>query len=156
MTLALRRTVFFDGERRPNDYEVRHDGRTVGRVYRMRSTGRELWRWTQSGYSNRRTVRTAAWRTDPPFRAAWRVWPELRRHKICVSSKPPAARRILFCAIGTFLFKCPNTTHSVQGWLDEGIYEDENTYHTIECAACGQVHLVSPTTGRVLRRPGED
>ena len=28
-TLALCRTVFLDGERRPDDYEVRHDGRTV-------------------------------------------------------------------------------------------------------------------------------
>jgi hypothetical protein len=41
--------VFADGERRPDDYEVRHDGRTVGRIYRMRSTGRELWHWTQIG-----------------------------------------------------------------------------------------------------------
>jgi hypothetical protein len=30
MTLALRRTVVLDGERRPDDYEVRHDGQTVG------------------------------------------------------------------------------------------------------------------------------
>jgi hypothetical protein len=29
-TLALRRTVVLDGARRPDDYEVRHDGRTVG------------------------------------------------------------------------------------------------------------------------------
>jgi hypothetical protein len=49
MTLALRRTVFADGERRPDDYEVRHGGQTVGRIYRMRSTGRELWLWTQIG-----------------------------------------------------------------------------------------------------------
>ena len=49
MTLALRRTVWLDGERRPDDYEVRHAGRTVGRILRLRSTGRELWRWTQSG-----------------------------------------------------------------------------------------------------------
>jgi len=34
-TLALRRTVFADGERRADDYEVRYDGRTVGRIYRM-------------------------------------------------------------------------------------------------------------------------
>jgi hypothetical protein len=40
MILALRRTVFLEGERRPDDYEVRHDGRSVGRIYRMRSTGR--------------------------------------------------------------------------------------------------------------------
>ena len=47
MTLALRRTVFHDGERRPDDYIVVHAGRTVGRIYRMRSTGRELWQRTQ-------------------------------------------------------------------------------------------------------------
>ena len=47
MTLALRRTVFLDGERRADDYEVRYDGRTVGRILRLRSTGRELWLWTQ-------------------------------------------------------------------------------------------------------------
>jgi hypothetical protein len=49
MTLALRRTVFADGERRSDDYEVRHNGRTVGRILRLRSTGRELWQWTQIG-----------------------------------------------------------------------------------------------------------
>jgi hypothetical protein len=47
MTLALRRTVFLDGEKRPDDYEVRYHDRTVGRIYRMRSTGRGLWLWTQ-------------------------------------------------------------------------------------------------------------
>src|SRR5215472_2762487 len=47
--LALRRTVFADGERRADDYEVRHQGRTVGRILRLRSTGRELWLWTQIG-----------------------------------------------------------------------------------------------------------
>jgi hypothetical protein len=49
MTLALRRTVFLDGERRLDDYEVRYNGQTVGRIYRMRSTGRQLWLWTQIG-----------------------------------------------------------------------------------------------------------
>jgi len=59
--------------------------------------------------------------------------------------------------MGTLLFRCPNTGRSVQGWLAEGLSEeDENTYHTIECLACGQVHFVSPATGRVLRLPGED
>jgi hypothetical protein len=50
MTIALRRTVFLDGERRPDDYEVRHNGRTIGRILRLRSTSRELWRWTQIGW----------------------------------------------------------------------------------------------------------
>jgi hypothetical protein len=49
MLAVLRRTVWLDGERRPDDYEVRHDGQTVGRIYRMGSTGRELWQWTQIG-----------------------------------------------------------------------------------------------------------
>jgi hypothetical protein len=49
MTLALRRTVFADGKRRADDYEVRYNGRTVGRILRLRSTGRELWLWTQIG-----------------------------------------------------------------------------------------------------------
>jgi hypothetical protein len=49
MTLALRRTVFLDGERRPDDYEVRYNGRTIGRILRLRSTGPELSHWTQIG-----------------------------------------------------------------------------------------------------------
>ena len=47
MTLALRRTVWLDGENRPNDYTVFHDGQKVGRIYRINSTARELWLWTQ-------------------------------------------------------------------------------------------------------------
>ena len=41
--------MLHDGKRRSDDYEVRYNGRTVGRIYRMRSTGRELWLWTQIG-----------------------------------------------------------------------------------------------------------
>ena len=44
MTLALRRTVFLDGEQRPDDYEVRHNGRTVGRILRLQA--RAGWHWT--------------------------------------------------------------------------------------------------------------
>jgi hypothetical protein len=47
MSLTLRRTVFVDGERPPDDYEVRYEGRTVRRILRLRGTGRELWQWTQ-------------------------------------------------------------------------------------------------------------
>ena len=42
MTLALRRSVWPDGERSPDDYEIRHDGRTVGRICRKRGTGRSF------------------------------------------------------------------------------------------------------------------
>jgi len=45
-----RQTVFLDGERHPEDYEIRYNGQTGGRGYRLRSTGRELWHWTQIGW----------------------------------------------------------------------------------------------------------
>jgi hypothetical protein len=32
---------------------------------------------------------------------------------------------------------------------------DPDTYHTVDCLACGQVHLVSRANGRVLN-PGEE
>jgi hypothetical protein len=76
MTLALRRTVFADGERRPDDYEVRYDGQTVGRIYRLRSTGRELWRRTQSGLAQpshgpNGGVADTLDEAKAAFRAAW-------------------------------------------------------------------------------------
>jgi hypothetical protein len=49
MSLALRRLVWPDGSSRPDDYSVIHKGKVVGRIYRMKSTGRETWMWTQSG-----------------------------------------------------------------------------------------------------------
>jgi hypothetical protein len=42
MSLVLRRTAWLDGDNRPNDYTVFHDGRKVGRIYQMNSTAREL------------------------------------------------------------------------------------------------------------------
>jgi hypothetical protein len=39
MTLALRRSGL-------DDYDVIHDGETVGRIYRMNADREELWRWT--------------------------------------------------------------------------------------------------------------
>jgi hypothetical protein len=50
-----------------------------------------------------------------------------------------------------FLFRCPNTDLHVQGWLaDDGSDEPGDTYGTVNCLACRQVHLVNPSTGRVL------
>ena len=45
--IAFRRTAFLDDEQRPDDYEVRYNGRTAGCTYRLRSTGRELWQSKQ-------------------------------------------------------------------------------------------------------------
>jgi hypothetical protein len=79
MTLALRRTVFLDGERRPDDYEVRHDGRTVGRILRLRSTGRELWHWTQIGWGPTHGPNGAVTDTLDEAKAAFRHLGRLRR-----------------------------------------------------------------------------
>ena len=76
MTLALKRIVWSDGTSRPDDYNVVHEGRRVGRIYRMNSTGRELWRWTQSGifqptHGPNGTVADTLDEAKAAFRAAW-------------------------------------------------------------------------------------
>ncbi len=48
-----------------------------------------------------------------------------------------------------FLFRCPNTGLHVQGWVaDDGSEDTDETYETVSCGACLQVHLVSPRTCR--------
>ena len=51
-----------------------------------------------------------------------------------------------------FLFRCPNTGLHVQGWVvaDDGSDEPGETYETVNCQACRQMHLVNPRTGRVM------
>jgi hypothetical protein len=74
-TLALRRTVWLDGENRPNDYTVFHEGRKVGRIYRMNSTARELWQWTQidwgPSYGPNGGVADSLDEAKTAFRRAW-------------------------------------------------------------------------------------
>ena len=50
-----------------------------------------------------------------------------------------------------FLFRCPNVGLQVQGWRAEDVSQQNgDTYETVTCTACTQVHLVNPVTGRVL------
>jgi len=58
--------------------------------------------------------------------------------------------------MATFVFRCPSTGLKVQGWSAEEIPDEPNTYETITCTACGQLHLVNPSTGRALGDPRED
>jgi hypothetical protein len=54
-------------------------------------------------------------------------------------------------SMATRVFLCPNTGQRVQGWFADD--ESENggeTYQTVNCLACGQVHMVNPKTGKVL------
>jgi hypothetical protein len=51
------------------------------------------------------------------------------------------------------LFKCPITGQHVSAWVAEGINgggDGDVRPETITCAACRQVHLVHPKTGKVL------
>ena len=50
-----------------------------------------------------------------------------------------------------FLYRCPATGYRVQGFIAEELPAD--TYEAVACTACGRLHLVNPTTGKVL---GED
>lgn len=52
-----------------------------------------------------------------------------------------------------FMYRCPNTGYRVQGFVAEEVSNDADTYETVTCIVCQQVHLVNPATGKVL---GED
>jgi hypothetical protein len=59
---------------------------------------------------------------------------------------------LLWWAMAPFLFQCPKTRLNVQGWLAEEIPSDNKIFLTVECVACGRVHLVNPATGKVMGR----
>jgi hypothetical protein len=43
----------------------------------------------------------------------------------------------------------------VQAWIADDP-SDDNTYATVSCMACRQVHLVNPSTGKVLGAADDD
>jgi hypothetical protein len=50
-----------------------------------------------------------------------------------------------------FLYRCPMTGLKVQGWVaDDPEAKVDATYEPLTCIACTRVHLVNPSTGRVL------
>jgi hypothetical protein len=48
-----------------------------------------------------------------------------------------------------FLYRCLATGMKVQGWRADEVDDDE-TYVSVICLACRQVHLVNPATGKTL------
>jgi hypothetical protein len=55
------------------------------------------------------------------------------------------------CGMAPFLYRCPNTSRLVQGRSADDASEGEGeTYETVTCAACGQMHLLKHATGKVL------
>jgi hypothetical protein len=59
MTLALRRTAFADGERRPDDYEVRYHDQTVFTAWA--APGGSCGNGLRSAYATRATAQMVAW-----------------------------------------------------------------------------------------------
>jgi hypothetical protein len=63
---------------------------------------------------------------------------------------------VLPSAMLAILFRCPNTGFHVQGWFAEDVSDNgEDTYRSLTCLACRQVHLVNPKTGNVVGTIGE-
>jgi len=50
-----------------------------------------------------------------------------------------------------FIYRCPATGLNVQGWFADEVVPNENeTYESVKCLACSQLHLVNRSTGRPL------
>jgi hypothetical protein len=49
-----------------------------------------------------------------------------------------------------FLYRCPNTGYRVQGFTAEEVSDEgAETFVTVTCIICNQLHLVNPATGKV-------
>jgi hypothetical protein len=50
-----------------------------------------------------------------------------------------------------FLFRCPNTGFQVQAWAaNDDPEDDQETYESVTCLACGALHMINPKTGKLL------
>lgn len=66
----------------------------------------------------------------------------------------PSVPRFSGATMATIVFRCPDTGLQIQGSIAEDpICFDDQSYETVSCSACGQIHLVNPKTGKVI---GED
>ena len=54
--------------------------------------------------------------------------------------------------MATLIYRCPTTGMNVQGWFADEVAAkaDEHAFFSTPCAACAQIHLVSPVTGKVV------
>ena len=49
------------------------------------------------------------------------------------------------------IFRCAQTGMNVQVWLPETAPTDRtDSYEVVTCPACGRIHLVNKTTGKML------
>jgi hypothetical protein len=50
----------------------------------------------------------------------------------------------------TFIFRCPNLGVKVQGFFADDASGNGETYESVTCLACRQMHLVNRSTREVL------
>ena len=51
----------------------------------------------------------------------------------------------------TTVFKCPATGRNVQGWFsDDSPEAGDESYESVLCTACKNLHLVNPASGKTL------
>ena len=51
----------------------------------------------------------------------------------------------------TIIFRCPTTGMNAQAWFADDVSANNGeTYESITCPACAQVHLVNRATGKTL------
>jgi hypothetical protein len=56
--------------------------------------------------------------------------------------------------MAALIYRCPATGVKVQAWFADDVSANNGeTYESLTCLACSQVHLVNRSTGRTL---GED
>ena len=59
--------------------------------------------------------------------------------------------------MAAFIYRCPVTGYNVQAFIaDDPIRRSEDTFQSVTCTVCGQVHLVNPKTGKVVGDRGAD
>jgi hypothetical protein len=44
---------------------------------------------------------------------------------------------------------------NVQHWLEEPPEEDDGSYETVACKACGRLHLINQSSGKLLGEASE-
>jgi len=53
--------------------------------------------------------------------------------------------------MATFVYRCPSTGLNVQGWAADDPSENNGSpYRTVTCVMCQRVHVVNPSTGKLL------
>lgn len=56
-----------------------------------------------------------------------------------------------------FLYCCPITGQNVQGYSEsDDLPDGERRYEGVHCLACGRLHIVNPTTGKLASEEADE